>query len=196
MARPLAQLVVLLTPKRSWFQFRLRTLFVIVPLAAVPCCWLAWKIEAKRREQAAVAAIRKTGAMVKYTWPDLDWFDDSPLPDSPPPGPGWLRFLAGDDIFIHVNGVIFYPADFGFSEKGDFENATDDHLRQLQYLPWLSELRIGSCLVTDAGLAHLRQLPNLKTLILYGTQVTNAGVSELQEYLPNCQIERYGDAKH
>jgi hypothetical protein len=37
MAKPLAKMVALLTPKRRWIQFRLRTLFVLVAIAAVPC---------------------------------------------------------------------------------------------------------------------------------------------------------------
>src|SRR5712691_3292385 len=68
MALPFARLISLLKPKRSWLQFRLRTLFVLVVVAAMPCVWLAWKKEPKRRERAAVAAIEKDGGTVWYHW--------------------------------------------------------------------------------------------------------------------------------
>ncbi len=57
MLKPLAKLVALLMPKRTWFQFRLRTLFVLVLVAAVPCGWLKWKMVRKERERRAVAEI-------------------------------------------------------------------------------------------------------------------------------------------
>jgi hypothetical protein len=54
--------------RRRFFQFRLRTLFVLVAIAAVPCGMLAWKMEHKRRERAAVAAIRELGGTVHYDY--------------------------------------------------------------------------------------------------------------------------------
>src|SRR5205809_418847 len=39
MAKPLAKLVSLLKPKRRWAQFRLRSLFVLMAVLAVPCGW-------------------------------------------------------------------------------------------------------------------------------------------------------------
>jgi len=68
MAKPVAKLVSLLTPRRRWFQFSLKWLFVLVAIAAVPCIWLASKMERKRQERAAVAEIKKQGGVVFYGW--------------------------------------------------------------------------------------------------------------------------------
>lgn len=61
-----AKLVALPKPKRTWCQFRLRTLFLLVAVVAAACGWLAWRIEHKRRERAAVAAIKKSGGIARY----------------------------------------------------------------------------------------------------------------------------------
>jgi len=44
-----------------WLQFSLKWLFVLVAIVAMPCGWLAWKMEAKRREREAVAEITRLG---------------------------------------------------------------------------------------------------------------------------------------
>jgi hypothetical protein len=66
MAKPFAKLVSKLTPKRRWFQFRLRTLFVLVAVAAVPCACLNGKINQKRREPEAISATAELGGCVLY----------------------------------------------------------------------------------------------------------------------------------
>jgi len=63
-------LVSMPKPKRTWLQFRLRTLFVLVLVAAVPCGWLKWKIDRKQKERAAVAEINNLGGQVYYDWYD------------------------------------------------------------------------------------------------------------------------------
>jgi hypothetical protein len=78
MVATLAKFVRVLTPKRPWFQFSIRSLFVLVAIAAVPCVWMAWKMEHKRNERAAVAALRGLGATVYYDW-EVEEID--------PPGP-------------------------------------------------------------------------------------------------------------
>jgi len=63
MAKPLAKFVKLLTPKRRWFPFRLRTLFVLVANVAVPCAWLAWGSEHKRQRTAVAENQRLSGTV-------------------------------------------------------------------------------------------------------------------------------------
>ena len=54
--------------KRRWFQFSLRSLLIVVVIVAIPCAWLGWKIDQKRRECEAVAAIIKAGGIVVYDY--------------------------------------------------------------------------------------------------------------------------------
>ncbi len=84
MAKPLAKLVDLLTPKRTWFQFRLRTLFALVAMLCIPLAWLALRLPEKRRERAAVAMVNEFGGTVNYDWEGKT---------AEPPGSKWLRVL-------------------------------------------------------------------------------------------------------
>src|SRR5258707_15341195 len=97
MPEPIAKIVNLLKPKRGWFQFRLRTLFVLVAMAAIPCGCLKWKIVRKARERAAVVEIESLGGHV--------WRDWQARRRDEPPVPEWLRRLFGDAFFSNVNCV-------------------------------------------------------------------------------------------
>ena len=195
MAKPLAKLVSLLTPKRRWTQFRLRTLYVLVAVAALPCVWLAWRMEHKRRERAVVAEIKKQGGVVFYDWQTTG--------NDTPSGAAWLRTLLGDDFFADVTCVI------------ESSQVTDADLTHLQGLTALQKLHLNGTKVTDEGLSHLEGFRGLQALFLDGTDVTDAGltqfkkrftalrylglsgtkatdagVAELQNALPKCKIAR------
>jgi Leucine-rich repeat (LRR) protein len=210
----MAKVLSILKPKRSWLQYRLRTMFVLVVVVAVPCDWLAWKREAKRKERAAVAAIEKLGGVVFYH------------PDQSPP-PLWLRWLFGDSFFIDVDMVHLAAShksdaamnhlkgmdtirtliltssqitDHGLScakRLSELQNLsledtqiTDSGLKHLGKLTSLESLLLSHTPITDSGLKHVYGLIGLKDLEIYGTEVTDAGVSDLQKALPLCQIHR------
>lgn len=73
-------------PKRRWFQFRLRTLLVVVTLAAVPCAYVAheWRIVQERErflcEQERSMAEHSSGAA----------------------GISWVRRLMGDHGYSRI----------------------------------------------------------------------------------------------
>jgi hypothetical protein len=54
MAKPLAKLVALITPKRRWAQFSLAAAMAVV---TVICVWLAVVVNRAHRQRDAVAAI-------------------------------------------------------------------------------------------------------------------------------------------
>ena len=85
-------------PRRRWFQFSLRTLFVLL---TVLCVWLAVTVNRARKQREAVAAIEAVGGMVLY---------EHQYDDSEPPGPKWLRELVGDEYFVSVDVVFFVEA--------------------------------------------------------------------------------------
>ena len=175
-------------PKLRWFQFSLRTLLVVVTLCAIPCSWLAVKMQKAKREQEAAAAFKTLGGGVAW---------------SAPSGPVWFRTLIGDDIFIHVELL-----DLGDTTVTDAEleylmelsqlqtltlwktKVTDAGLQHLTGLSRLQELCLGRTMVTDTGLEHLEGLSQLKSLWLYDTYVTDSGVRKLQQTLPTCKIYR------
>jgi hypothetical protein len=138
MLKPLAKLVARLTPTRTWFQFRLRTLLLLVVAVAVPCGWLKWKLDAKRRERAAVEMVFRHGGGV--------------LREDGVRGPEWICNLFGEDIFwSDVTLVII--------ENGD--SLTDADLRHFTAFPQLRELRLRDGSVGVIGIAELQKaLPN------------------------------------
>jgi hypothetical protein len=79
--------------KRRWYQFSLQALMILTVVCAIGSAWVARKIEHKRKERKAVAAIVKMGRQVTY---------DS---GASPPGPGWIRGLFGEDVFRKVDQV-------------------------------------------------------------------------------------------
>ncbi len=165
---------ILIFPKVR-FQYRLRTMFVLVAVAAMPCVWLAWKMEAKRKEQAAVAAIEKHGGKCEYR----------PL----------VRGLGGhwDDFCANVDKVFLNDsenADEALKYVGALKHfrmlllrdshVTDAGLSNVEGLNTLRDLWLDHTQITDTGLKHLGKLTNLDSLLLDGTQVTDAGLKHLK----------------
>jgi hypothetical protein len=181
-----------LMPKRSWFQFSLKTMLVgMTALCIGPLSFVANERSKAKRQKAAVEAIEKLGGSVEYD-------------RTVPPRLATMRQILGDESFGNVANVSFQNTQVtdrdlvhldGLTrlETLSLENTlvTDaglEHLsglsNNLDYL-WLDNMQ-----VTDAGLAHLAGLKGLRHLWLANTQVTNAGVAELQKALPNCRIYR------
>ena len=52
-------------PKLRWYQFSLRTLLVLVTLFAIPCSWIAVKLNNARRQQTAVTKLGHCAKNVK-----------------------------------------------------------------------------------------------------------------------------------
>lgn len=193
------QLLARLRPKRSWLQFRLRTLLLLVTLLAV---WLGLQADRARRQARAVQALGNTALFVvfDYQMPDHGpWTEeqyDNADTQRQPPGPAWLRWLIGDDYFRTVVGArhlthetIPYVRDL--PQLGGFvnldPNVRDEDLLLLARATKLQGLNL-SCNkseLTDAGLQNLRGLANLEQLWL-GDKMTGVGLTHLRE-LPNLR---------
>jgi hypothetical protein len=175
----------ILKPKRSWLQYRLRTLFVLVVVIAAPCVLTAWKMDAKRRERTAVAFIENDGGYCQYRWQR----EDQPHP----PGSEWLRRLLGEDFFADVEEVRLD----GSNETDDVMNyvrdmthlrfltlresqLTDEGLSNVERMNGLQELGLGCTHITDDGMKYLEGLTNLESVNLDVTQVSDTGLKHLE----------------
>ena len=187
MAKPLAKLISMLTPKRRWAQFSLLTLFLVV---TVLCVGLRLVVVPAENQRRAVSAIRALGGYVEYAeaddgtseaslrlWLPQDYFDEVRVVDlstaqDTDAGLAHLQGLTGLQVLWLSNTQV-----------------TDAGLAHLHGLTALQDLiLLGSTQVTDTGLAHLQGLTALKELWLSGTQVTDAGRAQFRQALPNCRI--------
>ncbi|MGI8978684.1 MAG: leucine-rich repeat domain-containing protein [Pirellulaceae bacterium] len=150
------------TPKRRWFQFSLRTLFVVMTVLCLgPGSYVAYEQGKAREKQVAVAAIENLGGYVFYD-------------ERAPTRSGLTWLILGDDSFGNVNGVDFNPL------KQENRQITDADLRHLKAFPRLNHLVLKNCCqITDAGLADLSGLANLQYLYLNDSPITDAGLVHL-----------------
>ncbi len=176
---------------RPLHSFSLLALLIFVTLAGCGFGWLGFKVREARRQQAAVAAIRKSGGFVAYDYQ----FDarGGDIPHAIPPGPAWLRSLLGDDFFGNVHTVFLVgenTTDADVERLKEFKalrslslhgtQVTDAGLENLAGLTQLTELMLDGTRISDAGLERLPVLTKLDTLLLDGTQVTGPGLDRLQ----------------
>jgi hypothetical protein len=71
-----------LKPKRRWFQFSLRTMFVVITAFGV---WLGWQFHVIQNRKALIKHLESNGGTIGYS-------GDSPLQ----PKISWFRQLLGD----------------------------------------------------------------------------------------------------
>ncbi len=175
-------------PKRRWYQFSLRSMFVLMTLVACACSWYAYEMNKAAKRRESVAAIIKLGGKVRY---DFEM-------RKPPGWFSWMRRLHDDEYLGNAASVSFRETqvtDAGLVHLRDLPNLrwllldstqiTDAglvHLRGLTKLEWL-ELR--NTQISDAGLHNLKDLKNLVYVGLSGTQITNEGSRNLEEELPH-----------
>ena len=158
-------------PKLRWYQWRLRSLFVLTLLVAVAMSWLTVMMRNQRKQKAAAEEITKAGGKVMTE-------------------PTWLGKLLRDDSLVIVTFVDLYKTkttDAGLDRLKVLTELqtltlwdakiTDAGLERLKVLTELQSLYLDGCTkVTDAGLEHLKGLTKLQTLSLGKTKITNAGL--------------------
>ena len=189
--RPFAQqLLARLTPKRRWFQFRLRTLLLLMTVLAV---WLGVQADRARRQARTLRAIKKSAQWVYFDyqmpgpgpWTEEDYHNADICRD--PPGPAWLRRLIGDDYFRTVVGVGHLtqetiPYAQNLPQLGGCvmldPGVQDEDLAQLAGLKNLQEIQCYSDPITDEGLRHLQSLTGLENLRL-SNHITGVGLVHL-----------------
>jgi hypothetical protein len=153
---------------------------------------LGWIVRQAHIQRDAVAAIRKAGGSVFYSW---EWDHGKAIPGGRPRQPSWVVESIGVEVYGQVTGVELWgsygPADIVLAAAGRLDrlqrlwvfthtSATDAGLMHLAGLTDLSSLGLNRTQVTDAGLVHLKGLAKLSTLVLNGTQVTDAGLVHLK----------------
>jgi hypothetical protein len=181
---------------RRWFQFRLRSLLLVIVIAACVATWAARHRSKHEEQQAFVEAVTRLGGHAEIE----------------PEGPRWLNSLVGpagrisvgivgepysnqlatpDQPFgdHHVSalsrlGGAKYVVDFNLRDTG----VTDAALKHLHSFSSLYSLNLTRCQITDHGVVQLQGVRTLRWLDLKGTGVTEAGLYTLKSALPDCLI--------
>ncbi len=159
---------------RRWFQFRLSWLLIAVTCISV---WLGVWVHRSRRQRDAITALRNAddGVSIEYDFEDARPNSTSGiLPPPRPPGPNWLRELAGIDFVADVVRVNTFG--WQLSNGSAF---TDADANLLGAFPKLKHLRLDQVDVTDRGLDRVAKLHALETLYLRHLPVTDAGIERL-----------------
>ena len=81
--------------KRRWFQFSMRTLLIFTLVCAVASALVARRVAEKRKDREVVAEVFKSGGIAYYDY-------QREGTDRTPPGPDWIRRLAGENVFSDV----------------------------------------------------------------------------------------------
>lgn len=160
-------------PRKRWFRFSLRTLFVAL---TVSCLWLGFEVTQARRQRAAVQALEKLGAYVAYDYDEPGTHYESG--GTPPrlrtlsPLKQWIADWLGKDYVSTAIRVQF-----------NSPTVNDESLAPLADLPALEMIHLDRCvLVTDATLRNLPSSTRLTTLMLSRTSISDAGLQELERF--------------
>ncbi|MGA2253866.1 MAG: hypothetical protein ABSG53_04320 [Thermoguttaceae bacterium] len=172
------------------FQFSLRTLLLLVVVAAVPCSWLAACTKDAKTQRTVVDSIESAGGDAYFydrenkcqfhyhTWN----LRSSPLL------PSWAVF----DLYYSISHVFYHPQPANFDrpqtiiiqENGNFS----EQITLITKLRHLRCLGLAGTTVDDACLEQLAKMGELERLYLQCTKVTSMGVAKLKQSLPNVEI--------
>ena len=183
------------------FQFGIRSLLVMVLVAAIPCGWLGVEIKKAKRIEAAVQAIGKHGGTVLYDY-EISWPSGVSTPGAEPDGSKFLRQLIGHDFFNRLVFVDFHPKSDGellaVGELTDlrilalrYSRISDMGLECLKGLIHLQCLEIVQTEFTGTGLIHLKGLKELRNMVLSGSSFNDAGMASLAEltHIDNLHLD-------
>jgi hypothetical protein len=188
MAKPLANLLSVLTPKRRWAQFSLASMFVVV---TVLCVWLGAVVNRANRQREAVAAIEALGGEVRYerSPKNADTYFTRLLRGRLP------RDFTDDVAYVRIP----WSNDSDLDRLRPFKRLrelrlegtgiTEAGLGQLRAFNGLRALSVGRTPLTETGLNHLRALTGLERLTLLYTKASRVQIAELQDALPKCRFD-------
>jgi len=140
-------------PRRRWFQYSLRSILVLITLAAIALA--AWNTYRKRLrvQNRALPELTRLKAEV----------------DVQPVGPEWLRALPGGEDLFKVVSVNL-----------EHHRLKDEDLECLEHLRYLERLYLAATPVSNQGLAHVAKCKRLKRLSLWKTRITDLGMEHLR----------------
>ncbi len=179
-------------PRRRWFQYKLRSLLILMLLLGAAMSWLAAKRNQAQRQRLAAEAIVSHGGDIVYDY-QLIWLSGKHEPkwnpNAEPSGPSWLRRLFGEDVFAGVvRARIVNDSDidslqyFPELERLELAAPLDDasHLNRLAGLKRLKSLRFDMVPLANSQLEYIKGLTSLRILSIENAQITDDGLQTLE----------------
>jgi hypothetical protein len=176
-------------PRRCWLRFSLRTMLVLV---AGVCVWLGIICRNAARQKRTVELIKAAGGSFAYFSGDSHYrFTTDP---DAPRGFGWLRSLAGIDIFETVGIVNLGPSSPPTTRRaidsiGDLPHLqalgigsadiTEDEMAKIESLP-LRDLNLFCCKVPPTGWKSISRISTLETLGLEGENIDDTVLANVE----------------
>jgi hypothetical protein len=193
---------------RRPFQFNLATMFLLMPVLAIPCAWIANAKRGVAEERVAIEWLEDRQGPIDYrthagtggySLARRLHFSRFLIVGSycgPRDEPEWLRSWMTSEFFDRQIKSIRIGDRFPISqrhEKPEFYkdeqyDLTDQELARLRCFYDLEDLEISSRKITDKGLVSIHGLRRLRTLTLVAPKVTPKGIAELRRHLPRCEI--------
>ena len=162
-------------PRRRWFQFSVRSLFLLTLLVALGLGWFMTEFRRAKRQTEAVAEIIGSGGTVDYDWA----FGGYDSPSRFETQRRWLASVVDEGFLAYVVGVDYVPFPDNL-DHGAYQTV-DANLAPLERLPYVESLSLYKGLqITDAGLKHLEHLTRMRVLHLEGTAITDDGLQRLR----------------
>ena len=157
------------------FQFRLRSLFLLMLVLAVPLAWLGQDLQKYRVQRQALDRL----ATHQATWAitAMSRFGFSKVEGL------WLTGPVDVDDARHVSELPYLNR----LELHDCQ-ITDDAWDTIGRIERLTSLHIAYTDMSDEQVLMLKPLKNLRELSLTSTGVTEAAVSELERALPELRV--------
>jgi tetratricopeptide (TPR) repeat protein len=172
--------------RRRWWQFRLRSLFLMLTLVSILLALLGIPLSEYYREQQIVARIEAAGGRVSRQF-------------VPRLGSSVLSAVVGSRPYMRVTEIEY--AALGPGE--DFRQLyrlrylrslslsgvpiAQDMLLDIRKIEKLQTLNLAGTGITDPGLSALRGHPNLVRLNVARTPVTDAALEELESQMPHLR---------
>ena len=161
-------------PKRRWFQFSLRSMFVLTAIVAALSSWTAHRMRQKAVEERHVAKLREAGFEVRYT---SDKYGEKPV--------GFVWTPAGPKWLCHVLGRNFFDDPHVASLRQHATTIPDGVWQALGTLTTLNDLELGINAslekndIDDDDLKHLSELQSLTRCALLGSRIEGPGLRHL-----------------
>src|SRR5207237_1358568 len=151
--------------RRRWGQFSLRTLMIVLMIAAIPCAWVGRRISRHQRQVRAADAVAELGGHAYFS--DVCYEDGTPhMSPQENESPSWLTSLLRSAGFDRTYNVVHVD----FRSGPNKSRITDGDLAILADFPELMYVDLSDTNITDAALRSVASLKNLQTLVLRRTQ--------------------------